>query len=704
MSDEGFEEWDADFLDQVIQVEELALSSANPTQHQPLPPLSPSSHFRPPPPQKAVPYDDISYSPPRKLSQRVSDSSADGLGLSSVPTVNNREDEIERLKRELSHVSKQLRHLEQDCLLLRKERDKKEEQLKSVFPHIQAKDAEFEPRKRKNVEYGVQAHETPGEIKGIQNGNPLNYQTGSWANEVALSCKAIGVQTDKFRECAGLSTKDDLLTHQGCRNKLLAVWDLPGGQGLPRNLVSKLLFSCETDFYVLFGCLGLSSKTKTNFLADGRSCLGLQDYAPPAHSAERAKISHLYSLFTQIDTGMVRLEALIEALVDLCSLKNDTVLYRSLRILNKILHHTFGLDMTSCRRDNVIVEGHSSANKTTDIYGSECAGTSLFMHTDGVSDLGLIKYKTRSFNAESLCKNECRNLGSAVPTCIDWVSIFKLMHQIAMTSTKECVRLEAVSTMNIILTRSTTYLNREQFAGGSVFQSISHLLRKQSGLSVQKQAVHLLFLLLNCTKVLVMFCSRCKEEVESAVSANCEVGNAPTGQGFSGILDGLVDCVACDGNGTQEVKLRRSTVTLLAFLASSGKPGFEILLGQRLLKKTNFLSLILQMLISEIDAEVVSSPQPPEIFRERTLLIREALIFLNRLVSNPQYSSLVLRVLTNSRDAACLTVDIANRLSCKGQWLWQSDSIMRQMRESEIVDLARVFKKRVFTFLGESMS
>lgn len=88
----------------------------------------------------------------------------------------------------------------------------------------------------------------------------------------------------------------------------------------------------------------------------------------------------------------------------------------------------------------------------------------------------------------------------------------------------------------------------------------------------------------------------------------------------------------------------------------------------------------------------------------RTLLIRETLILLNRLVSNPQYSTSVLRVLTNSRDVASLTIDIASRLSRKGKWLWQSDTMTRQIRESEIVDLARVFRKRVFTFLGDNIS
>lgn len=73
-------------------------------------------------------------------------------------------------------------------------------------------------------------------------------------------------------------------------------------------------------------------------------------------------------------------------------------------------------------------------------------------------------------------------------------------------------------------------------------------------------------------------------------------------------------------------------------------------------------------------------------------------------MSNPSYSTAVLRVLTSSRDVASLTIDIANRLSRVGQGHWQSDNAARQMRESEIVDLARVFRKRVFSYLGDKLS
>ncbi|TXG54169.1 hypothetical protein EZV62_019425 [Acer yangbiense] len=68
--------------------------------------------------------------------------------------------------------------------------------------------------------------------------------------------------------------------------------------------------------------------------------------------------------------------------------------------------------------------------------------------------------------------------------------------------------------------------------------------------------------------------------------------------------------------------------------------------------------LILQVLVSEIDMEAAADNVKADIFRARTLLIREALILLNRLVSNPAYAAIVLQVLTSTRDMAALTIDV----------------------------------------------
>lgn len=282
---------------------------------------------------------------------------------------------------------------------------------------------------------------------------------------------------------------------------------------------------------------------------------------------------------------------------------------------------------------------------------------------------------------------------------VNWIFLFEFMHLIVMNGSEECVRLEAVSIMNVILMRSDAYTERERFGLSEVFESVSQLLKMEAGLLVQKEAVHSLYLLLNCPKLVVTFCSACTTEA-SADAANGAENTAAT-ERFTMILEGLADCIACSGNSLQALELRKSAITLLAFVASSGKSGFEILVNNKLSREANFLTLIMQLLASEINLEASVNTDSDETFRTRTLLIREVLILLNRLVSNPIHSATVLRLLTNSRDMVSLTVDIANRLSRKEQIQRLSDSITKQMRESEIVDLGRLFKRRVSTYLGE---
>ena len=83
--------------------------------------------------------------------------------------------------------------------------------------------------------------------------------------------------------------------------------------------------------------------------------------------------------------------------------------------------------------------------------------------------------------------------------------------------------------------------------------------------------------------------------------------------------------------------------------------------------------------------------------------MREALILLNRLVSSPVYSATALQILTKSRDMASMTIDIANRLSRK-DCATDFDGVVGIIRQSEVVDLARVFKKRVFAYMGDHIS
>ena len=62
-------------------------------------------------------------------------------------------------------------------------------------------------------------------------------------------------------------------------------------------------------------------------------------------------------------------------------------------------------------------------------------------------------------------------------------------------------------------------------------------------------------------------------------------------------------------NGFQDIELRKRAIIMLAFLASSGKSGFEIMVTHKLPGETNFLMLILQVLVFEMDVEASAEPE-----------------------------------------------------------------------------------------------
>ncbi|XP_034217229.1 protein SENSITIVE TO UV 2 isoform X4 [Prunus dulcis] len=696
MSEERLEEdWDTDFLEQLIQVEEQALSSQHPKP--PKPPPQPPNLL--PSSSHSNPIRAITYSPPRELTQR---SSSNGISHSAPPPPPpppssssscpelEKELEIARLKRELGHVSEKLLHLEKESSELRKENDKKDKQLRLVTSMNEKKDAAARNSESTNLSHGSRKsgdvlvnHEVS---RQFQSAMCSSDQPGPRINADVRTSKATGVQTDEIGAVPQALSHDDLQTYDDLSKKLLAIWGSPNEQELGRNLICNLLMDCQTDFHFLFGCIGMkmSSKLTMDKLGDDSSSIAASKYHSQmshTHTPEAEMVSHLYSVLTKAKSGMVKLEDLFQPLVNLCGLENCTLL-----------------------RVNVMIEGLHCRNKIVNPHGSEGANKRALFCVN-MDQMSYACSPGMKFSyPETQSKNGIWNNGIATLfSHIDWVSLFEVILQTAMKNSKPGVRLEAVSIMNMIIMRSNPFIEREKFGQTLVFETLSHLLTKAAGFEVRIQAVQLLYMLLNCPKILVKFCSYYKDG-KGAGAMDGDVGDASAYQKYSMILQGLADCIACCGNGLQGLKLRRNSILLLAFLSSSEKSGFEILVGYKLYQDTNFLMLILQVLISEVDIEVAVNADHAQVFKERTLLMREALILLNRLVSNPTYSATVLRLLTKSRDMASLTIDVANRLSRKDQICDKFDGTARQMRESEIVDLARVFKKRVFTYLGDNLS
>ncbi|CAN8267404.1 unnamed protein product [Cochlearia groenlandica] len=624
-----------------------------------------------------------SYSPPRALSQRVSgfndaslvENSTSNLTVarpSSPPSsLNRRFDsekdlEIDRLKKELERVSKKLLDTEQECSQLKKGKSKE----------TQSKDLCDEKKKQNGgtVHVSKKSNLEPDAATSVSNGE-TNSATGV---DDKRSFKTTGVQAD-------------LANHADLSKKLLDIWRTSNYQDPRRNLISELLLACSADLQVLFSFMINSTPPQEK---DRHAAKTLSDIQS-SKALESEKVSCLYSAVSKISYGFVNLKTLVEPLLDLCKAENAVLVHRSLHVLHILLEHICGSEDRFEARDNITDEEASSSG-AIEFHGYKGRRKTNL-------SIGESLHLSKIPDAESSRHNNQGDTDKAQPSWdANWYSLFGLINQIASRRTEDNVKLEAVSIMNIIVMRTDAYTVRETFVSKEVFESISLLLRKGTGVRVRKRAIHLFYLLLNCPKLLARFDSL-HDGKKSPGSGNDNEGNPFDSETFGLIFEGLADCLTSPRKTSEDLELCGNVIMILALVASSGNSGYELLSNHKLPQETNFLMLILHLLAAELDSESSDIHPKAEIFKARTLLMREILILLNRLVSGSSSSSTILRELTKSRDMASLTVDAATRLSRKknlhgGQP--QTQSNVERIRESEIMDLARIFKRRVFAFLG----
>ncbi|XP_010518845.1 PREDICTED: uncharacterized protein LOC104798454 isoform X2 [Tarenaya hassleriana] len=693
MDEQDIGDWDEEFLEAAIKAEEFHLSSQ-------LPPSAPApetvsiSSSLPQQPQPSghrqeIPSRDhfFCYSPPRVLSQRAADSGDAFLNYStsaaaarrSSPTSSSRrwdsskDLEIDRLKKELGRVSKQLLDLERECSQLRKGRND-ERLIRPSHNNNKGQDSIVNGSNRPSLEPGVTTLANDGASHEIHREKGLDGQK---------CCKTIGVQVD-------LAYNADL------SKKLLDIWCTSSYQDPRRYLISELLLACSTDLQILFSFMTVNMDPQEVDHSLHESSSNMKS----SEALGAAKVSQLYSAITEISYGLVDLKALFQPLLDLCKAKNAVIVYRTLHIVHVLLEHICGVERKFEIRD-IVIDEESSSGEVAQFHGFQHRRqTSL--NTRESANLSNTSFCGRP--AADPCKKSPDETDGAQLLCdTNWLYLFELMNEIASRRTEEHVKLEAVSIMNIIVMGSDAYTKREDFGSAKVFESISLLLRKETSLGVRKEAIHLFYLLLNCPKLLGIFDSLW-EERKITDAGNGSEENLFVIKAFGMIFEGLAGCLTSPRKTSQDLELCRNVVMVLALLASSGNSGFEVLTSHKLSQDTNFLMLILQLLSAEIDSETAATPEPAETFKSRTQLMREILILLNRLVSAPSSSSTILRELTKSRDMASLTVDAATRLSRKRRALGQPDSGAQRMRESEITDLARIFRRRVFAYLGDCTS
>ena len=68
----------------------------------------------------------------------------------------------------------------------------------------------------------------------------------------------------------------------------------------------------------------------------------------------------------------------------------------------------------------------------------------------------------RSFDVESIWTKRHEKFGDMLASSANLISLFEMMHQIAMGNIEECIRVEAISIMNLILMKSNPYSERER--------------------------------------------------------------------------------------------------------------------------------------------------------------------------------------------------------------------------------------------------
>ncbi|KAF3792926.1 hypothetical protein EJ110_NYTH02020 [Nymphaea thermarum] len=662
-------EWDVDFEAAVCQdldrIEEAMNAKREATQPQPSTCLAAA-------PQARLEDYMFSFSPPRELSQsfpvdrrgepsparkraggdfhRGRRNSHVGGGL-----YGGKDDEIENLK-------------EHECTQLLKDRDRKNEELKIALAQIADKDVEIRQLKQ------IRKHQ--GTLAG-------NHHHVSLPSDHAVnSSERNDIVYPDFD--TGGTTSSQWIRGKASKRLFRDTSNLP--TSLENSSVRQFENSNRSQESALPNDLSMVSDLKARLSTDGASNSGTH---------------HKPSM--QVMNDMAQLDSLVEALLGLCCLRNVDIVHRSLRIIHSVLHHALILYSNSSRRSNIVVN-HPGASKIGLDSGMPLLGQSAKWPKD-ISDFvrGAVSssHLPKEFlDTQKICEKGTR-LVRHKPN-INLVALFEKMHQIAVENTNHQIQSEAISVMNLIMMRSSPSSERNKFGTVTLLESISLLLQKRVALVVQLQAVRLLFLLLNCEEAMMLFCGGCKDETNSASPAGDTLDAPPLPACCSRILEGLAECVSCTGEGVQELVLRRHGIHVLAFVMASGEAAMKIL-NSGAFRRINLLELLVKVLTLELDAQEADSSASQELCKERTSLIREALILLCRLVSHPIHSSVVLEAFASSRSMLRLLVDIAHRIIA-GAGAENSQkregSRRKDVNQADLIDLARVLKSRTSPLLG----
>ncbi|KAI4979476.1 hypothetical protein ZWY2020_016229 [Hordeum vulgare] len=579
----------------------------------------------------------------------------------------------EELRRELERTLKQMNDLKNERTELKKG-------LKERDLEIEAKEAEIHNLKKANVGRTSRDISTTGMDIDQPSHTPASealHAGGScWTSTKRVTleesphaeldrnkCKDIktkGVQTDLPVNSGHLDRKKVLMNN--ISSNLCAIWGRPANSMLGRSLISKILASCSEEMLTLFQSTRLPDKCETS---------------TEASSSMNNAISEVYDVIVKMNSDTIPIPTLLEALLNLCVVGDAVVVGRALRILHSILQNLLTHGTRPNQRDNVSIEMYVDNNMEMERNNQE--HSSALLNVPDPEEDGL-------------------HIGNMFLPSTFWTPFFSGVLQIALKYSEEGIRVDALSIMILIVRTSDSNGEREKFGFISVMESLHQLLQKENALLVKKHSVHLLFLLLNCPTMLKMLSSGGKDGSELMETVGCE--NEPQ-QAINSVLKDLSECLTCEATTSLELKLCRLVVNLLAYISSSGKSGYEVLLGSVTAHGASFLELTMEVLASQMDCKVDFAAEVHELLNERYLLMRETLILLNRLASHAMFSKPTLEVLMGSKRCAGLTIDIANRLPQRSKYPLRQLSEINPQMANGLAELAQKFRSRVYGFLEE---
>ncbi|KAK3152062.1 hypothetical protein QOZ80_2BG0153760 [Eleusine coracana subsp. coracana] len=619
------------------------------------------------------------FSPPRELSQRPMTEESDctilrmpvgdrlmGTG-GNVGAKRERESgEVERLKKELNRLNKQMNDLKNECDQLRKDRTKKDQQIK-------AKEVEIQNLKKANG--GFAGKDVCGIVTNTDKSvhvtaNGALHAANTWASTRTDKLNGKVKGTRSLQQDLGSKQRHQTDLPQALELKDLTMIDnttsTSGGLYLeenphlePRSVLHKEIntIGVQTDNTWNSDHLDLKKVPLEQDILALLQCIRLPDKlgtSSETSSSMNDAISQLYDIFVKMSNEKIAIQTFLESLLNICSFENAAIVGRTLQILQRILQHLLNYGTKSNRRNNVSVEPYVDLhveNKHKD--------SSTVLITPGAEDL--LRWRKMS-----------------LPFSF-WSSVFSIMLQTGIKYSDESIRVDALSIMILIVRTTDPKEERQKFEFTSTMEKLHQLLQKDNGFLVKMHSVRLLFLLLNCPAMLKLLCCGGKDGSEQ-ISEGSESDRSK--QAIRLVLEDLSECLTCDGNCSQGIELCRLAVILLAYIASSGKLGYEVLLGSVTTRGASFLELIMEVLASQMQYET------QELLKERCLLMREALILLNRLASHANFSKPTLEVLTGSKLCATMTIDVANRLP-------------QTQTGNDLAELAQKFRSRVHAFLEE---